>query len=89
MPTVAESGLEGYAVSEWNGVVAPAGTNAAHIARINGELRTALAQPEVKDRLLVLGAEIVASSPQEFGAFIRAEITKWGKLVRDAGIKAE
>ena len=89
LPTVAESGLDGYAVSEWYGVVAPAGTNAPYIDRINAELRKVLAQAEVKDRLAVLGAEIVASTPQEYGAFIKSEIAKWGKLVREAGIKAE
>ena len=89
LPTVAESGLDGYAVSEWYGVVAPAGTSAPHIGRINAELRKVLAQADVKDRLAVLGAEIVASSPQEYGAFIKSEIAKWGKLVREAGIKAE
>ncbi len=89
LPTVAESGLAGYAVSEWYGVVAPAGTSAAHVDRINGELRKALALPEVKERLAVVGAEVVASTPQEFGVFIKAEIAKWGKLVREAGIKAE
>ena len=48
-----------------------------------------LAQPAVKDRLAVLGAEIVASTPREYGAFIKSEIAKWGKLVREAGIRAE
>jgi len=89
LPTVAESGLPGYAVGEWYGVVAPAGTGAAHINRIDGELRKVLAQPDLKERLAALGAEVVASSPQEFGAFIKSEIAKWGKLVREAGIKAE
>jgi tripartite-type tricarboxylate transporter receptor subunit TctC len=89
LPTVAESGLDGYAVSEWYGVVAPAGTNAAHVDRVNAEIRKVLSLQEVKDRLVVLGAEIVASTPQEFGAFIKADIAKWGKLVREAGIKAE
>jgi tripartite-type tricarboxylate transporter receptor subunit TctC len=89
LPTIAESGLDGYAVSEWYGVVAPAGTNAAQVDRINSELRKVLAQPEVKDRLVVLGAEIVASTPQEFGAFLKSDIAKWAKLVREAGIKAE
>ena len=89
LPTVAESGLDGYAVSEWYGVVAPTGTSAAHIDGINSELRKVLALPDVKERLVALGAEVVASSPQEYGAFIRAEIVKWGKLVKEAGIKAE
>ncbi len=89
LPTIAESGLDGYAVSEWYGVVAPAGTSAAHVERVNAEIRKVLALPDVKDRLVVLGAEIVASRPQEFGAFIKADIAKWTKLVREAGIKAE
>lgn len=89
LPTIAESGLDGYAVSEWYGVVAPAGTGAAQIDRVNAEIRKVLALPEVKDRLVVLGAEIVASTPQDFGAFIKADIAKWGRLVKEAGIKAE
>lgn len=89
LPTIAESGLEGYAISEWYGVVAPVGTSPPHVGRINAEIRKVLALPEVKERLIVLGAEIVASTPQEFGAFIKADIAKWGKLVREAGIKAE
>jgi len=66
-----------------------AGTGASHIDGINGELRKVLAQPDVKERMLTLGAEIVASSPQEFGAFMKSEIAKWGKVVREAWIKAE
>jgi len=89
LPTIAESGLDGYAVSEWYGVVAPAGTRAAHVDRVNAEIRKVLALPELKDRLVVLGAEIVASTPQEFGAFLKADIAKWGRLVKDAGIKVE
>ena len=69
---------------EWSGAL-----RAPPINRINAELRNVLAQPAVKERLAVLGAEIAASTPQEFGAFIKSEIAKWGKLVRDAGIKAE
>ncbi len=89
LPTIAESGLDGYAVSEWYGVVAPAGTGAVQIERINSEIRKVLARPDVRERLAVLGAETVASTPQEFGAFIKADIAKWAKLVREAGIKAE
>ena len=89
LPTIAESGLDGYAVSEWYGVVAPGGTNAAHIDRMNAEIRKVLALPEVRDRLVVLGAKVVASTSQQFGAFLKADIAKWSKLVRDAGIKAE
>jgi tripartite-type tricarboxylate transporter receptor subunit TctC len=89
LPTVAESGLDGYAVGEWYGVVAPAHTGKAHVDRINSELRKVLVQPDVKERLTTLGAEIVASSPREFGAFIQSEIAKWVKLVREAGIKSE
>jgi len=89
LPTIAELALDGNAVSEWYGVVAPADTGAAQIERVNAELRKVLALPEVKDRLVVLGAEIVASTPQEFGAFLKADIAKWGRLVKDAGIKVE
>jgi len=89
MPTVAESGLPGFALSEWYGYLFPARVQPAHVKRVNDELRRVLAIPDTRQRLAAVGADIVASSPAEFGAFIRAELAKWGKLVREAGIKAE
>jgi tripartite-type tricarboxylate transporter receptor subunit TctC len=89
VPTATEAGLPGFVFGEWYGVVAPARTGVAQISRLYGDLRKVLAQPDVKERLAALGADVVASGPAEFGAFIRSEIAKWGKIVKDTGIKAE
>ncbi|MBI4192212.1 MAG: tripartite tricarboxylate transporter substrate binding protein [Betaproteobacteria bacterium] len=89
LPTAAEAGIPNFIVGESYGMVAPAGTDRAIIARLNSDIVKALAVPEVRDRLLGLGAEIVGGTPQEFGVFLQAEIDKAGKVVRQAGIKVE
>ena len=89
LPTAGASGLPGFVLSGWYGFLAPAKTGAAQIDRLNKELRNALANPEVKQRLLDFGADAVASTPAEFGVFLRAEIAKWGKVVREANIQPE
>jgi tripartite-type tricarboxylate transporter receptor subunit TctC len=89
IPTAVESGLPGFVVEEWYGIVAPAKTEKVHIDRINDEVRKLLTQTDVKEKLVGLGADIVGSSPDEFLAFVRSEMTKWAKIVKDAGIKAE
>jgi tripartite-type tricarboxylate transporter receptor subunit TctC len=89
IPTAVESGLPGFVVEEWYGIVAPRGTLKAHIDRINDEVRKVLAQADVKDKLVGLGADIVGGSADDFLAFIRSETTRWAKVVKDAGIKAE
>lgn len=89
VPTAAEQGFDGLVLSDWWGLVAPANTGKAIIARLNAEATKALALPDVRERLLGLGADIVGSSPEEFGTLIRTGVVKWGKVVRDAGIKPE
>src|SRR5882672_5373156 len=89
VPTIAESGLPGYDSTQWYGVLAPAGTLPAIVARLHGEIVRALRAPEVMQRLAADGAEPVGSSPEEFAAFIRSEIDKWAKVARAAGIRAE
>jgi tripartite-type tricarboxylate transporter receptor subunit TctC len=89
LPTAIEAGLPGFVVSGWYGFLAPARTGAAQVNRLNDELRKALHQPEVRQRLLEFGAEVVASTPAEFGVFLRAEIEKWGKVVREQNIQPE
>jgi tripartite-type tricarboxylate transporter receptor subunit TctC len=89
LPTAVEAGLPGFVLEEWYGIVAPARTPTARIARMNAEVRKTVAQPDIRDRLVGLGADIVAGSPEAFGAHIRAEMGRWGKVIRDAGIKAE
>src|SRR5215471_17658647 len=88
IPTLAEQGLNGCEVETWFGVVAPAGTPRAVTARLNAELRRVVALEETQKRLAGLGRTAAASSPEEFDAYIKSEIAKWGKVIRDADIKA-
>ncbi|NUA27900.1 tripartite tricarboxylate transporter substrate binding protein [Cupriavidus basilensis] len=88
IPTVAESGLPGYAFESWFGVLAPAGTPKEIVAALNGEIAKALAAPEVRERLSVQGAEARTSTPQEFERYIKAEIAKLAPVVRQSGVQA-
>ena len=89
VPTIAEAGVPGYEASAWYGLFAPAGTPPATIARLNAEVVKALGRPEVKERLVGLGAEPGGTTPEEFSAFIRSEVDKWAKVVREAKIRLE
>jgi tripartite-type tricarboxylate transporter receptor subunit TctC len=89
VPTFEEAGLRGYEAVGWFGAVAPAGTPKDIINRLNTEIRSALAAPEVKERALTAGAEPHATSPEVFAAYIREETKKWGEVVRAAGIKLQ
>ena len=89
LPTVAASGLPGYEYVGVTGIYAPAKTPAAIINRINREIVRVLILPEVKERFLSAGEEVVASSPQKFAATIKSDIAKTAKLIKDAGIRAE
>ena len=89
IPTIAESGVAGYEMGQWYGLLAPAGTPGLVIDRLNAEVSKALKHPEMRRRLQTEGADAVASSPQEFGAFFKAEIAKWTRIVQKAGIRAE
>lgn len=86
VPTFQEAGLRGYEAVGWFGAVAPANTPKDIINRLNTEIRSALAAPDVKERALTAGAEPHATSPEEFAAYIREETKKWGEVVRAAGI---
>jgi tripartite-type tricarboxylate transporter receptor subunit TctC len=87
-PTVAEAGLPGFEVAIWYGIVAPRGTPADIIARLNEEVGRALKSPEVRERLSSLGFEADSITPQEFKSYIESEFTRFGRVIRDAGIKA-
>jgi tripartite-type tricarboxylate transporter receptor subunit TctC len=89
IPTAVELGADGLVLNDWWGIVAPPRTDKAIVARLHAEFVKALAAPDVRERIQGLGAEIVGNTPEEFGAFIRAGVVKWGKVVRDAGIKPE
>jgi tripartite-type tricarboxylate transporter receptor subunit TctC len=87
IPTVAESGLPGYDVRGWFGMFAPAGVPRELVTKLNAEARRALQAPEVVRRIMADGAEVIANSPEEFAAEVRAENAKWHDLVKRAGIK--
>lgn len=89
VPTIAESGVPGYDMYEWNALLAPAGTPAAVIQRVQQEAAKALRAPDVVARLATLGAEPVGSTPAELAAFLRTELAKWADIVKSAGIKVE
>lgn len=89
VPTMAEAGLADFEVSSWNGLFAPAKTPGAVVARLHEATVKALAAPDVREKLAAQGAEAVGSSPEEFRAYVRAEIDKWARVIRAAGITAE
>lgn len=89
VPTVAESGYPGYEFVVWYAFVAPAGTPAPIVAKLNAEINKVVRDPEMKARFASLGAELAESNPEECGAFIRRELRQWGKLMADVGIKPE
>lgn len=86
LPTVAETGLPGFDVSAWNGVMVPRGTPAAVIERLGRDMKRAVSLPEMKDRANAQGAELAWTTPQEFTTYLNGQIAKWGKLVRDSGM---
>jgi len=89
LPTIAETGVKGYEGGSWYGLSAPTGTSKEIIARLHAEAVKVMTLPDVKDRLFNAGFEVVTSNPEQFAAFTRSEIQKWGKLVRATGLKVE
>ncbi len=89
VPTIAESGFKGFEASTWYGLLAPAGTPAAVVAKLNAEVNRALAAPEVRQRLAADGGEALGGSPEQFASFLKAEHSKWGRVVKESGARAE
>lgn len=89
VPTLDESGLRGFQVIGWNAQFVPAAAPRFIVERLHAETVKALATAEVKQRLAALGVEGVGSTPEQAAAFVRAETVKWGKVVRESGMKAE
>ncbi len=89
VPTISESGLPGFEASAWFGVLAPAGTPPAVVAKINGEVNKWLQSADAREKLLAQGAEAAGGSPEKFAAFIRSETDKWAKVVKASGAKVD
>jgi len=89
VPTVAEAGLQGFEVTTWYGILAPAGTPRPIVARLNGELGKVMRSPEMRERLAGIGTDPLTSTPEEFAAYIQSEIGKWGDVIRKAHLRAD
>jgi tripartite-type tricarboxylate transporter receptor subunit TctC len=89
IPTIAEAGLPGFEVTAWGGIVGPAHMPKDVVSRLNAEIRTALANPVVRERFKVLGAETDPSTPEQFLELSRRETEKWAKIIKDSGAKID
>jgi len=89
LPTISEAGVPGFDVTVWYGLCAPAGLPRALVDKVNADVAKAVLSPDTQRRLFDQGVEAARNSPEEFAAFIRAEVTKWAKVVRDSGATAD
>ncbi|HXF65697.1 MAG TPA: tripartite tricarboxylate transporter substrate binding protein [Burkholderiales bacterium] len=89
LPTVAEAGVKGYEFASWFAILVPAGTPQSVIAALNGFITKALRSPELQERLGREGTDIIASTPEELGAHLKAELARWARVVKQAGIRAD
>jgi len=88
VPTLAESGAEGFSMTPWIGILAPVDTPRLIVDRLNVELNALLEETEIRDRLAVMGINVTPSTPEAFHDLIRADVVRYGKVIREAGIKA-
>jgi len=89
IPSIAEVAVPGFEANEWNGALVPAGTPRTAVNRLYQAIAKSAAIPEVRDRIIALGAEPVASTPEDFSAFIKRELVTWAKIIKEVGIKVE
>jgi tripartite-type tricarboxylate transporter receptor subunit TctC len=89
LPTIAESGLPGFEAIASVGIMAPTGTSRALVMRVNQDVRAVVGEAAMKDQFVSRGLEIALSTPEAFGRYMRTEIERWGKVVRDAGIQVK
>jgi tripartite-type tricarboxylate transporter receptor subunit TctC len=89
LQTIAEAGVPGFDVGGWYGVIAPAGTPQPIVARLSSEINKVLKSPEVGERFAIDGSEPVGRTPENFSAYIKSEIAKWAKVVKETGVRAE
>ena len=89
LPTLAEAGLPGFEAAAWQGIVVPTGTPVEIIQKLNAEVNKALAHPDIRARLAAQGADILGGTSAEYAAYLRSEMPRWAKAVKDSGAKAE
>jgi tripartite-type tricarboxylate transporter receptor subunit TctC len=89
VPSLDEAGVPGYDLSVWFGVLAPAGTPREIVQRLNAEIVKILQSPEVKERFLKQGVDVQTGTPEQFDAFVKSEVARWAKVIKDAGIRAD
>lgn len=89
VPTIAESGIPGFEVTSWWGLLGPAGMPQEIVARLNGETVKLMKSSDARDRIAALGADIVTSAPAQFADYIRSESVKWGQVIRDSGARID
>lgn len=89
LPTVAESGLPDFSSDVWFGFLAPAGTPVEIIGKLNAELLKAATAVDIREKLAVQGFEIATSTPEQFAAYIRVEVAKWAKIIKESGAKVD
>jgi tripartite-type tricarboxylate transporter receptor subunit TctC len=89
LPTVAESGIPGFSLYEWNSLFARGGTPAPILQKLESEVRQIMAQPDVRQRFAELGAETVGSTSEELREFVRTETAKWAKVIREAKVRID
>jgi tripartite-type tricarboxylate transporter receptor subunit TctC len=89
IPTIAESGVKGYEAEQWYGVVGPAGTPAAIVNKLAAEIKTIVANPDVRERFYSQGIEPVYATPEEFAVYIKASVAKYAKVIKTLGLKVE
>ncbi len=89
VPTIAESGYPGFEATTWYGLLAPAGTPAVIIARLNAELNRVLGMPDVRERLAAEGGDVLGGTPERFASLLKADHAKWGRVVKESGAKVD
>ena len=89
LPTLAEAGISGFEAAAWQGIVVPTGTPNEIVQKLNAEVNKALAHPDIRSRLAAQGADILGGTPAEYAAYMRSEMPRWAKAVKDSGAKAE
>lgn len=89
LPTITESGVPGFVVTQWNGLLAPAGTPRGIVEFLNKEINNILQQPDVAARISTLGTDAAGSTPEQLGALMKADRARWARVIKDAGIRGE